>query len=63
MAKLTTGQRNALNPASFVFPKTRSFPINDASHARSALSQAPKKDPAVVAKVKAAVKSKFPGIK
>ena len=63
MAKLTTAGRNALAPTSFVFPKTRAFPINDPSHARAALSQAPKKGPAVVAKVKAAVKRKFPGIK
>ena len=62
MAKLTTGQRNALAPSSFVFPKQRAFPINDPSHARAALSQAPKKGPAVVAKVKAAVKAKFPSI-
>lgn len=63
MAKLTSKARNALPTGSFVFPKTRDFPINDPSHARAALSDAPKKGPAVVAKVRAAVKRKYPGIK
>jgi len=63
MAKLTSKARNALSSSSFVFPGKRSFPIPDASHARNALSQAAKKSPAVQAKVRGAVKRKFPGIK
>lgn len=62
MAKLTAKSRNALLPSAFVFPGKRSFPIPDRSHAMNALSQAPKKGPAVAAKVRAAVKRKFPGI-
>jgi hypothetical protein len=38
MAKLTTKERNALPAKDFVFPKQRKFPIEDASHARDALS-------------------------
>lgn len=73
MAKLTTGQRNALNPKSFALPGqgagpkgkgAGSYPIPDASHARAALSlgarfASPKQD----ATIKAKVKAKFPGIK
>lgn len=61
MAKLTTEGRNALSGKSFALPGRR-FPIPDQSHARNALSQAPKDGPTVVAKVRAAVKRKFPGI-
>lgn len=63
MAKLTTKSRNALSRSSFVFPGKRSFPIPDASHARNALARAGAKGPAVQAKVRSAVKRKFPGIK
>ena len=63
MAKLTSSARNALSSKQFVFPGKRSFPIPDASHARNALARAGAKGPAVQAKVKAAVRSKYPGIK
>ena len=63
MAKLTAKSRNALASSQFVFPGKRSFPIPDASHGRNALAQAAKKGPAVAAKVRSAVKRKFPGIK
>lgn len=62
MAKLTTRVRNALSPGSFAGP-ARSFPIENPSHARNALAQVAKKPPALQAKVKSAVKRKFPGIK
>ena len=63
MAKLTTKKRNALPTSTFALPNERKFPIPDASHARNALARAGAKGPAVQAKVRAKVKSKFPGIK
>lgn len=63
MAKLTSKTRNALPNKTFIFPKTRKFPIPDASHARNALARAGAKGSSVQAKVRAAVKRKFPGIK
>lgn len=62
MAKLTAATRNALPTNDFVFPGQRKFPINDASHARDALSRAGAQGGSVQAKVRAAVKRKFPGI-
>lgn len=62
MAKLTTAKRNSLPAGSFVFPKSRKFPINDPSHARNALSRAAAKGGSVEAKVRAAVHAKYPGI-
>ncbi len=62
MAKLTTKQRKSLSSKSFVFPKSRKFPIEDAAHARDALSRAAHKGGSVEAKVKAAVHKKYPGI-
>lgn len=58
--KLTSKKRKSLPPASFVFPKERRYPIHDESHARNALARSSgTKDEA---KVRAAVKKKFPGI-
>ena len=62
VAKLTAKTRNALPSSSFVFPKTRKFPIEDKSHARNALSRAGAKGGAVESKVRAAVHAKYPGI-
>lgn len=62
MAKLTSAERNSLPAKDFVFPKTRKFPIADASHARNALSRAGAKGGEVEAKVDAAVHRKFPSI-
>jgi hypothetical protein len=39
MSKLTTGQRDAMPKSQFALPGGR-FPVNDASHARAALSGA-----------------------
>ncbi len=61
MAKLTAATRNALPTSTFAGPD-RSFPINDKSHARNALSRVANKSPALKAKVRAAVKRKFPSI-
>ena len=62
MAKLSYAKRKALKSSTFVFPKTRSFPIPDASHARNALARAGAKGGATQAKVRAAVSRKFPNI-
>jgi hypothetical protein len=62
MAKLTAKKRNSLKTSSFAEPGERKFPINDKSHARNALSRAAAKGPAVEAKVRAAVKRKYPSI-
>lgn len=62
MAKLTTAKRKALPTGSFAGPD-RSYPINDASHARNALSRVSQYGtPALKAKVRAAVKRRYPGI-
>ena len=63
MAKLTTAKRKAIPSKDFAGPD-RSYPINDASHARNALSRASQHGtPALKARVKSAVKRKYPGIK
>lgn len=74
MAKkpLTAAQRNRMPSSSFALPGkgegpkgkgAGSYPIPDASHARNALARvAQHGTPAEKAKVKAAVKRKFPGI-
>jgi|TARA_B110000263_G_C15222756_1_gene470776 hypothetical protein len=63
MAKLTTAKRKAIPSKDFAGPD-RSYPINDASHARNALSRVSQHGtPALKARVKSAVKRKYPGIK
>jgi hypothetical protein len=61
MAKLNTKTRNAIPTKSFAGPD-RSYPIEDASHARNALSRVSNKSPALKARVDAAVHRKYPGI-
>jgi hypothetical protein len=62
MAKLTAKTRNALPTKDFAGPG-RSYPIEDASHARNALSRASQNAmPALKAKIAAKVHKKFPGI-
>ena len=63
MAKLTTKQRKALNPADFAIPETKSYPIENAAHAANAKSRAAQSgDPAIKAKVDAAVARHFPNM-
>ena len=63
MAKLTTAKRKAIPSKDFAGPD-RSYPINDASHARNALARVSQHGtPALQSRVKAAVKRKYPGIK
>lgn len=67
MAKLTTADRKALPKNAFAIPSkapgSGSYPINDANHARDALSRvAANGSPAEKAEVRSAVRSKYPGI-
>jgi hypothetical protein len=63
MAKLNAKRRNALPAKSFAGPD-RSYPIEDASHARNALARVSQHgSPELKAKVKAKVRKKYPGIK
>lgn len=63
MTKLTAHSRNALPSSAFVFPKTRSYPIHDANHARAALSDVAKDgNAAEKSAVRAAVARKYPSI-
>lgn len=63
MAKLTAAKRKAIPSKDFAGPG-RSYPINDASHARNALARVSQHGtPALKSRVRAAVKRKYPGIK
>jgi hypothetical protein len=62
MAKLTSAERNKLPASDFAGPD-RSFPIEDESHARNALSRAAQNaSPEEQSKIRAKVHRKFPGI-
>ena len=62
MVKLTKGQRDRLSSKSFAGPD-RSYPINDPSHARNALSRVSQHGgEELKARVRAAVHRKYPGI-
>ena len=62
MAKLTARKRNSLLAKSFAGPD-RSYPIEDASHARNALSRVSQfGTSALKAQVRAKVHRKFPDI-
>jgi hypothetical protein len=62
MAPLTTKTRNALPTKSFAGPD-RSYPIQDANHARNALSRVSQHgSPQLKAQVRAKVAKKYPGI-
>jgi len=63
MSVLTTNARDHLRPTEFAIPKTRSYPIHDAAHARNALSRVAQFGSAQEkARVRAAVHRKFPSI-
>jgi hypothetical protein len=62
MAKLTAAARKKIKPENFAGPD-RSYPIEDASHARNALSRVSEHgSPELQAKVRAKVHAKYPGI-
>jgi hypothetical protein len=58
MARLTTAARNALPDSAFAGPN-RSFPIQDAAHAKAALMLMGNAPPAVRAKIKAKANAKL----
>jgi hypothetical protein len=61
--ELTTKERENLPDSAFVFPKDRRYPIPDETHARNALARVAQHGTAdEKAKVKAAVKKKYPSI-
>ncbi len=63
MAKLTSAARKALPAKAFAEPDKRKYPIENEAHARNALSRvAQSGTPAEKAKVKSAVKKKYPAI-
>lgn len=63
MAKLTTKRRKTLRKTQFALPNERKYPINDAAHARNALARvAQHGTSAEKAKVRAAVRRKYPSI-
>jgi hypothetical protein len=62
MARLSQSQRNKLPSKDFAGPN-RSYPIEDAAHARNALARVSQYGtPAEKAEVRAKVHSKYPGI-
>lgn len=62
MAKLNAATRNALPTSDFAGPD-RSYPIEDASHARNALSRVSQfGSPDLKSKVRSKVASRFPDI-
>ena len=63
MAKLTAAARKKIPTSEFAGPD-RSYPIQNASHARNALARASQHaSPELQAKIKAKVRRKYPGIK
>ena len=63
MVKLSTDARKAIPTKSFAEPDKRKYPIEDEPHAKNALARvAQSGTPAEKAKVKAAVKKKYPSI-
>jgi hypothetical protein len=63
MAKLTTSGRDKIAPKNFAGPN-KSYPIEDKSHARNALSRVSQNgSPAVKAEVREKVADKYPNIK
>jgi hypothetical protein len=63
MAKLSSAARKAIPTKSFAEPDKRKYPIEDEAHARNALARVEQSGtPAEKAKVKAAVRKKYPSI-
>jgi len=64
VARLSYRERQSLPSRLFVFPKERRYPIPDRAHARNALARvAQHGTPAEKAKVRRAVKRRFPDIR
>lgn len=63
LAELTTRARKKLTTTQFAIPERRAYPIHDESHARNALARvAQHGTPQEKARVRAAVRRKFPKI-
>lgn len=63
MAELTYRARKKLKRASFAIPESRSYPIEDASHARNALARVSQYGTsAEKSRVRRAVKRRYPSI-
>ena len=63
MSTLSSSQRKKLKPTEFAIPEKKAYPIQDKAHARNALARvAQNGTPAEKAKVRAAVKRKYPDI-
>jgi hypothetical protein len=63
MAVLDAKHRNALKESSFAIPESRSYPIEDESHAKNALARVSQfGNSNEKAKVRAAVHRKYPSI-
>jgi hypothetical protein len=63
MAKLSTTARKAIPTKSFAEPDKRKYPIENEAHAKNALSRVSQSGtPAEKAKVRSAVKKKYPSI-
>lgn len=63
LSELTTRKRKNLPNTTFAIPEKRAYPIPDESHARNALARvAQHGTPEEKARVRAAVKRKFPNI-
>lgn len=63
MAVLSASERDKLPDSAFAIPSKRQYPIHDVEHARNALARAAMyATPAEKAKVKAAVKKRYPQI-
>lgn len=63
LAELTGKKRKALPTSSFAIPEKRAYPIHDESHARNALARVAQfGTPEEKARVRAAVKRKFPNM-
>lgn len=61
--ELTGSEREELSGGEFVFPKERRYPIHDEAHARNALARvAQHGSPEEQARVKSAVRKKYPNI-
>jgi hypothetical protein len=63
MAKLSSAGRKSISAKSFAEPKERKYPIENAAHAKNALARVSQfGTPAEKAKVRKAVKAKYPSI-
>jgi len=63
MAKLSSSARKELPSKSFAEPEKRKYPIENEAHAKNALSRVSQAGtPTEKAKVRAAVKNKYPSI-